>query len=80
MLSKILNKIRTGKQIKTTKLKLFFTLAIVLITLKLFIFQDFEFLYKRPLFVLQSTCECKKWEKIIVEENSNSERDYSGNR
>ena len=79
---KIMQKLKVYNNKKLTKLKICFVLliAIIFITLYLSIFkQSFsECLEKNILLVLQSQCQCNKWKKIIIVENHNCEKDYSG--
>ena len=82
MLEKILPAtLDSNLNIKLPNLKVLAPLVILIITVNIYKYGDSyssfisSFIYKSPIFVFQSTCECKKWEKIVIEENST---DYSG--
>lgn len=56
----------------------FLTFVVIIITIP--ILQDFEsnsrFLINKTIFVLESTCECRKWQKLLIVKNN---KKYSGN-
>ena len=51
-------------------------LVIVIATLRLISRRSSTYSIKEPLFVFESSCECRKWEKIVIEDNF--ENGYSG--
>lgn len=65
---------------KLTKLKLSAFLLIGLIVVNMPILKNThaECVEKQTLLVLQSNCACNRWQKIIMVENQNCEKDYSG--
>lgn len=71
------------KMNKWAILKALTALTIVIIIVTITVLQDFDstsrILEKQTLFVLESICECRRWEKIVVVKNANSTENYSGN-
>lgn len=51
-------------------------LVIVITALRLISRRSSTYSIKEPLFVFESSCECRKWEKIVIEDNL--ENGYSG--
>lgn len=67
------------KNLSKLKLSILF-IAIIFITINLPILK-YNFnkcAEKQTLSVLQSNCECFKWQKIVIVENHNCEKEYSG--